>query len=92
MTEFGAVVVVEGKEFKLTGDADFTNRVLGGWYTDFNDASEGEEYQFEMSAPGLDNEGNEVTVYWIFTDIKGEKGKESLDEYDYDNVDRVVYE
>ncbi|AHD06417.1 hypothetical protein [Paenibacillus larvae] len=90
MTEFGTVVL-EGKEFKLTGDADFTNCVLGGWYTDFNDASEGEEYQFEMSAPGLDNEGNEVTVYWIFTDIKGEKGKESLDEYDYDNVDRVVY-
>ncbi|ARF67195.1 hypothetical protein B7C51_04285 [Paenibacillus larvae subsp. pulvifaciens] len=91
MTEFGTVVF-EGKEFKLTEDANFTNRVLGGWYTDFNDASEGEKFDFEVSAPGVDDEGNEVTVYWIFTDIKGEGGKEGLDEYNYDDVDRVVYE
>ncbi|MFW5437792.1 hypothetical protein [Paenibacillus apiarius] len=89
MTTNYGTVVFEGKEFQLTGDADFTNRVLDGRFTNFHEASEGEEFEFEMSAPGVDAEGNEVTVYWIFSDIKNEQ--KELDEYDYDSINRVVY-
>lgn len=38
----------EGKVFNLLEEADLTNRVLGGVYTDYNDASDGEVYHFEM--------------------------------------------
>lgn len=82
-------VVFEGKEFMLTGETDFTNRLLDGSFTNFHEATDGEDFDFEMSAPGVDAEGNEVVVYWIFSDVKNEQ--KELDEHDYDNVNRVIY-
>ena len=86
--EFGTVTF-EGREFALTSQADHTSRLLPGGYTNYNDASDGDEYDFEMSAGAIDQEGNEYTAYWIFTGRKGEDDPE-LDSYDYSAADRVV--
>lgn len=85
-TNYGKAVF-EGKVYNFTDQADFTSRLLG-YGTDYNDVVEGEEFEFEMSAPALNEHGQECTVYWIFSDIKGDDEKE-LDQYDYDKVDRV---
>lgn len=85
-TNFGELEF-EGKVYELTDQAECTSRLLPGGYTNYIDAEEGEEYDFEMSCSAKDKQGNEYMVYWIFQDIKGE-GKE-LDSFDYDNVDRV---
>jgi hypothetical protein len=77
----------EGKEIELTSEAEYTNRLLNSAYTNYHEAEEGEEFSFEMSAQGIDEEGNEVVVYWIFEDVKGDQ--KELDEFDYDEVDRV---
>ena len=76
----------EGKEYTLISDADFTGRLLDGGYTNYHEAENGEDYDFEMSAKAKDQEGNEYMVYWIFTcdDVERE-----LDSYDYDNAHRV---
>lgn len=84
-------VTYQGKTYVLLEEADMTNRVLGGIYTDYNDAEDGETYDFEMKAKAADESGTECTVYWIFQDIKGEDGKD-LDEFDYDMVNRVEYD
>jgi len=73
--KFGAVEF-EGKKYILTDQADFTSRLLP-------DHLEG---HFEMSAPAVDGDENEYTVYWIF---ENDPEKE-MDEYDYEDVDRVV--
>lgn len=66
----------DGKEYIFTDMADHTNRCLL-----YNN-----DELFEMSAPAVDVAGNEYTVYWIF-----EKDNEKeLEEYDYNNIDRVV--
>lgn len=75
-----------GKSYTLTTDADFTNGVLN-YPKNYNDVEEGEEFDFEMSASATDEEGNRYTVYWIFSDIKGDQ--KELDSFDYDNIDRV---
>lgn len=76
-----------GKTYTLTTDADFTGRLLEGGYTNYHE--DNEEYDFEMSARATDAEGNKYTVYWLFTDIKGESEKE-LDSFDYYDINRVV--
>jgi len=86
--EFGTVTF-DGREYALTDQADFTSRLLPGGYINYNDASDGDEYDFEMSASAIDKDGNEYMVYWMFTNIKGEDAAE-LDSFDYDDVDRVV--
>lgn len=88
--EFGTVNF-NGNEYALTDQADFTNRLLPGGYTNYNDASDGEKYDFEMSAGAVDKDENEYTVYWIFENTKGEDAAE-LDSFDYSAVDRVVEE
>lgn len=80
---FGTVEF-EGKEYTLTGDADFTNRVLPG-NCNINDVQDGEEYQFEMSVPAVDEQGKEYKVTWIFWKVKGQDDWE-LDSLDYDKV------
>jgi len=85
--EFG-FVEFEGKKYILTMQADFTNRQMPS-PRDYNDVLDNEEYDFEMSASAVDENENNYTVYWIFTDIKGENGKE-LDSFDYDKVNRVI--
>ena len=81
-------VIFEGRKYYLQDDADFTNRLLPG-RVNYHEISNGEEYDFEMSATVKDSEGNDYTMYWIFTNIKGEDGRE-LDSFDYDNVHRVI--
>ena len=85
-SNFGEVEF-EGKEYQLTGEADFVSRILPGG-RNYHEVSEGEKYEFEMSAPATDAEGNTYIIYWIFEGVKGEDDPE-LDSYDYDNVDRV---
>jgi hypothetical protein len=63
-----------GKKYILTDYAEPTSRVLADHQRDY----------FELSAPAIDEEGNECILYWIFED----DGRE-LDMYDYDNIDRV---
>lgn len=77
-------IVFKGKSYTLTTDADFTNRTMP--VNDYNDPDEDGNYTFEMSAQAVDTDGTGYTVYWIFTtsvDIV------ELDEYDYDNIDRI---
>ena len=78
----------KGKSYTLTTEADFTNGVLN-YPKNYNDVEQGEEFDFEMSASAVDAEGNKYTVYWLFTDIKGESEKE-LDSFDYYDINRVV--
>jgi hypothetical protein len=75
----------EGRVLHLTDQADFTSRLMG--YKPYHEASDGDEYQFEMSAPAKDDDGNSYVVYWIFWDVRGQE--KDLDEFDYDNIDRV---
>lgn len=85
--EFGSVKF-NGIEYALTDRADFTNRLLPGGYTNYNDAAEGEKYDFEMSASAVDSEGDRLTVYWIFKNTKG-LGAAELDTFDYSIADRI---
>lgn len=73
----------EGKIYKLTADADFTGRQLDGPWN-MNDVQEGEEYQFEMAASAVGEDGKKCKVVWIFWKVKGEEWE--LDELDYDKV------
>lgn len=80
-------VEFEGKKYILTDQTDITNRLLP-YPKNFHEVAEGEEYDFEMTCPAIDEQGNEYTVYWVFSDTKGDE--QDFDAYDYDNVDRVV--
>ncbi|MGM1023220.1 MAG: hypothetical protein ACQEXV_22540 [Bacillota bacterium] len=82
-------VTFEGKQYTLVTDADFTGIELDGRYVNYNDASDGEEYHFEMSAEAQDDKENKYLVFWIFSDIKGEDGQQDLSNFDFYNVDRV---
>lgn len=82
-------VTFGGREYALTSQADHTNRLLQGGYTNYNDASDGEAYDFEMSAGAIDMDGREYVVYWLFAGRKGEDDYD-LDSYDYSAADRVV--
>lgn len=88
-TNYGEIIY-NGKVFKLLEEANLTNRVLGGIYTDYNDAEDGDIYDIELKARAVDEAGTECTVYWIFQDIKGEDSWD-LDDFDYGLVDRVEY-
>lgn len=79
--KFGTVNF-NNSEYALTNDADYTSRLLPAGYTNFVDASEGDDYDFEVAAKAIDADGNEYIVSWIFTGRKGENDPE-LDSYDY---------
>ena len=84
MSDFGTVTF-DGQEITLTADAQMTSRLLPSM--SYNDRHQNDgDYNFEMSAPGVDGKGEEVTVYWIFENVDGAE----LDSYDYSDVDRVV--
>lgn len=82
-------VTFGGVEYALTEDAYPTSRCLPGGYTNYNDAADGEAYDFEMAARAVGPDGDEYKVYWIFEGRKGEDGPE-LDSYDYTEVDRAA--
>ncbi|MGP4109212.1 hypothetical protein [Virgibacillus sp. L01] len=77
----------EGKTYTLAAEAEITGTQLDGGFTNYREAENGDTYNFEMSAPALDEEGNQCTVYWMFEDVKN--SEKQLDEFDYDNIDRV---
>lgn len=67
--KFGEVEF-NGKTYALTCQADYSNGVLDG-VTNYNDADEGDDYQFEMVATAIDSDGERYNVRWIFDAIKG---------------------
>ena len=79
-------VKFEGKEYILISQADFTNRLFNHM-SNYHQVDDGEEFEFEMSAQAVDIEGNKYTVYWRFTDVKGDQ--KELDTFDYSVADRV---
>ncbi|EGO63523.1 hypothetical protein [Acetonema longum] len=86
--EFGSVEF-EGKKYILTSQADLTGRLIQ--HNGYNDPDDNGDYDFEMSASAVDECGDEYTVYWIFNTRKDADGVDKeLDQYDYDEVDRVV--
>jgi hypothetical protein len=82
------VVEYDGKTYALTSEADYTNRLLPGGYTNYYAAGEGDEYDFEMGAYAVDVDYNQYYVTWIFTGTKGESDPD-LDTYDYSVAERV---
>lgn len=79
-----------GIKLTLTSDADYSNRLLPGCYTNYHEAKEGQEYDFEMMATAVDADGNKYEIYWIYSNVKGDDANE-LDWYDYsqDEIDRI---
>lgn len=86
MTNYGAVVV-DGKTYALTGEADYTSRLLPAAFINYHEAADGETYDFEMSAPARDADGTKYIVYWLFEAIKGDEAE--LDTYDYSEAGRI---
>ena len=68
----------EGKTYILETDAELTNRCLA--------ERPAEDNFFEMSATAKDLQGNKHQVYWVFED----NGEETLENYDYSDVDRIL--
>ena len=60
-------VTYGGCVYYLIDDATETNRLTE---TPYIDVLEGEIYEFEMSAPAIDSDGTEYTIYWTFFDRK----------------------
>ena len=83
-SKFGSVEF-RGETIRLASQAEPTRRLLAS--SNYNDRHQNDgEYNFEMSAEGVNAKGMEVTVYWIFENVEGAE----LDSYDYDDVDRVA--
>ena len=76
MNDFGTVQF-ENKTYFLKEDAEFTGRCLSQPYQDTH---------FEMSCNAEDENKNKFIVYWIFENDE----EKLLEDYDFDNVDRVV--
>lgn len=81
-------VTFNGKTYTLTTDAQPSSRLLPH-PKNYHEVEMGEEYDFEMTAKAVDENGDEYLVSWIFTEIKGEES-EGYDNFDYDNVDDVI--
>ena len=80
-TNYGTVEF-EGRTITLTSDIEFTSTVIPN-RTNYNDAAEGEEYYAQLSATGIDPEGNKVYVYWVKEFVKAEERElDSLDWYE----------
>ena len=83
--DFGTVEF-EGKSYLLTDWAEPSSRLLP-YPKNIHEVEEGEEYDFEMTAPAVDGDGNDYRVSWIFSAIKGAECE--LDSYDYSTPDNV---
>ena len=68
----------EGKTYILETDAEPTSRQITERPVEDN--------FFEMSATAKDLQGNKHQVYWVFED----NGEETLENYDYSDVDRIL--
>ena len=78
----------EEKTITLDDQAEPTSRLMP--YRPYHEAETGDEYWFEMSAPGHDRDGNGCTVYWEFSAVKGDEPE--LDTYDYDQAASVTFD
>lgn len=81
-------VTHNGVTVRLSDQAELTNRLLPNTQRNYNDVSDGEEYDAEWMANGTTDDGRSARVYWIHTGIKGD-GDTPADELDWNNVDRV---
>lgn len=72
-------VTSDGITYTLIDVADMSSRLMP--YKPFHQAQEGDEYDFEMVANAVDDEGNPYQIAWIFAAIKGDEPE--LDSYDY---------
>lgn len=77
----------EGKTYTLTTEAEVSNRLLP-YPKNYHEVEMGEEYDFEMTAKAIDENGDEYLVSWIFSDIKGDERE--YDSLDYANADDVT--
>lgn len=80
-------VKYKGKTYFVQEDAYITGRSIGNGF-DYGNRNSGEAYEFEMEARGIDEDGEQVMVKWIFSDIKGEE--RGLDDYPYEDVFSVT--
>ena len=72
----------EGKSYALVNQAELSNRVFHGWW---GDASDGEQYTTEWSAPVMGEDGFDYIVVWQFDETKGAE-PEDTSCYDWDSV------
>ena len=70
-----------GKNYMLITEAVMTGRLLP-YPKNYHEVKTGEEFDFEMAAKAVDENGVRYEVIWIFRDIKGEEA----DNYDFDNI------
>lgn len=75
----------ENKILTLTQDVQLTNRVFVGC---LSEASVGEAYKAEYSAPAVDDSGNTYTVYWQFIQTRGSETDPS--NYSWGDTYRIV--
>ena len=69
------------KNYTLITEAVMTGRLLP-YPKNYHEVTAGEEFDFEMTAKAVDENGVRYEVAWMFSDIKGEEA----DNYDFDNI------
>ena len=80
-------VMFESETYTLTDQAEPTSRLLP-YPKNYHEVEMGEEYDYEMMATAVNDEGEGFYVYWILSDIKGEE-REEFDWFDFSFADRV---
>lgn len=68
----------EGKIYVLEDEAEPTSRQITERSQDYN--------FFEMSATAHDLNNKKYAIYWVFED----NGEETLENYDYSDIDRIL--
>jgi len=72
-------IVVNDKVYLLTGEIYPTGRSLSN-NRNYRDVNYGEEYDFEVAAEAVDEQGLTYIIYWIVTETKGAG-------FDWDSLD-----
>lgn len=81
------IVTFNGNQYTLTDDVVLSSRLLP-YPRNYHEVDFGEEYDFEMIAKAVGQDGQKYMVSWIFTNIKGDEC--DLDNYDYQNVTDII--
>lgn len=61
--------IVDEKIYYLAGEIKLTGRTLSK--RNYSDVAYGQEYDFEVSAETIDEQGERYTFYWIVSQVKG---------------------
>ena len=80
-------ITFNNQSYTLTEMPVPSDRLLS-YDKNYVDVEIGEEFDFEMTAPAIDEAGKTYEVRWIFSDIKG--SERALDEFDYSQIDQVI--